>query len=76
MISSIKVIILFLCVAISVTSADNELKKYLSVKKSFFDYLPGSIVGMYENWSVSFLDSDIHFIDVDTGALARTISGL
>jgi hypothetical protein len=76
MISSIKVIILFLCVAISVTSADNELKKYLSAKKSSHDYLPASIVGMYKNWSVSFWDNEVHFIDVDTGALAKTITGL
>jgi hypothetical protein len=60
----------------SVTSADNEFKKYLSAKKSSLDYHPSSIVGMYKNWSVSFWDSDIHFIDVDTGALAKTITGL
>jgi hypothetical protein len=76
MISSIKVIILSFCVAVSVTSADNELKKYLSAKKSSLDYLPSSIVGMYKNWHISFWDRDIHFIDVDTGALVKTITGL
>ncbi|KAI3655785.1 hypothetical protein MP638_003108, partial [Amoeboaphelidium occidentale] len=74
MTSSIKVIILCLCAAISVTSTDNDFKKYMSAKKSSLDYLPASIVGMYKNWCVSFWDSDIHFIDVDTGALVKTIT--
>jgi hypothetical protein len=64
-----------LCSAISVTSADNDFKKYLSAKKSSTEYLPGSIVGMYQNWSISYWESDIHFIDVDTGALVKTITG-
>jgi hypothetical protein len=76
MISSIRAVLLCLYVAISVTSADNEFKKYLSAKKSSFDYIPGSIVGMYKNWSVSFWDNEVHFIDVDTGALVKTITGL
>ncbi|KAI3655594.1 hypothetical protein MP638_005770, partial [Amoeboaphelidium occidentale] len=67
-------IIMCLCAAISVTSADNEFKKYLSAKKSSFDYLPASIVGMYKNWTISYVDNDIHFIDVDTGALVKTIT--
>ncbi|KAI3655517.1 hypothetical protein MP638_004115, partial [Amoeboaphelidium occidentale] len=75
LVKNIKVIILCLCAAISVTSADNEFKKYLSAKKSSFDYLPGSLVGMYKNWHISYVDSDIHFIDVDTGALVKTITG-
>ncbi|KAI3656956.1 hypothetical protein MP638_004215, partial [Amoeboaphelidium occidentale] len=74
MTSTFKVIILCLCAAISVTSADNDFKKYLSAKKSTVDYLPVSIVGMYKNWHISYVDSDIHFIDVDTGALVKTIT--
>ncbi|KAI3655662.1 hypothetical protein MP638_003673, partial [Amoeboaphelidium occidentale] len=63
-----------LCAAVHVTSADNDFKKYLSAKKSSFEYIPMRMVGMYKNWCVSFWDSDIHFIDVDTGALAKTIT--
>ncbi|KAI3655590.1 hypothetical protein MP638_002298, partial [Amoeboaphelidium occidentale] len=75
MTSSIKVIILCLCAAISVTSTDNDFKKYLSAKKSSFDYLPASTVGMYKNWTISFWANGVHFIDVDTGALVKTIIG-
>ncbi|KAI3659730.1 hypothetical protein MP638_005204, partial [Amoeboaphelidium occidentale] len=75
MTSSIKVIILCLCAAISVTSTDNDFKKYLSAKKSSFDYLPASIVGMFKNWTISLGESEVHFIDVDTGALVKTIIG-
>ncbi|KAI3655967.1 hypothetical protein MP638_003457, partial [Amoeboaphelidium occidentale] len=74
MTSTFKVIILCLCAAISVTSTDNDFKKYMSAKKSSFDYLPASIVGMYKNWTISFYDNQVHFIDVDTGALAKTIT--
>ncbi|KAI3659953.1 hypothetical protein MP638_004980, partial [Amoeboaphelidium occidentale] len=68
-------IILCLCAAVSVSSTDNDFMKYLSAKKSSVDYLPGSLVGVYKNWLISFWESDIHFIDVDTGALVKTIIG-
>ncbi|KAI3655802.1 hypothetical protein MP638_005870, partial [Amoeboaphelidium occidentale] len=67
-------IILCLCAAIQVTSADNDFKKYLSAKKSSIDYLHSSIVGVYKNWHISYWEGDIQFIDVDTGALVKTIT--
>jgi hypothetical protein len=76
MIPSIKVITLFLCVAISVTSADNELKKYLSAKQLSFELGPSSIVGIYKNWAIIGSENGIELIDVDTGARIKTITGL
>ncbi|KAI3660390.1 hypothetical protein MP638_005404, partial [Amoeboaphelidium occidentale] len=67
-------IILCICAAVSVSSTDNDFMKYLSAKKSSFEYIPMRMVGMYKNWSISYWDSDIHFIDVDTGALVKTIT--
>jgi hypothetical protein len=69
-------IIMCLCAAIQVTSADNDFKKYLSAKKPSFDLFPSSIVGMYQNWLINYWEGDINFIDVDTGALVKTIIGL
>lgn len=66
-------IVMCLCVAVQVSSADNELQKYMSAKKASNDYLPDGIVGIYKNWSISRLDYGVHIIDVDTGALVKTI---
>jgi hypothetical protein len=71
------IILVWITLAILIAgNSDNSLAKYLTAKKPSFQINELYKHGMYENLLIGSIAGNIYMVDIDTGILVKTITGI